>query len=505
MAAVAAADTSSDDATYRVIVLVTMACSTMLYSLTVTIVNIALPQLQGALSATQDQIAWVVTLNVIATAVATPLTGSLVSWFGRKRLLVFCITGFTLSSIACAGISSLSVLLFFRILQGLLGAPLVPLAQAIILQTWPKEMHAKANGYMGFSVVIGPAIAPTLGGYLAEEYNWRWVFLMIVPLGLAALLGVLRFIQESKRVDNVRFDYLGFALFSIAIVSLQLIMDRGERLDWYDSSFIIGATVTLVLASYMFVVNSFFAPKPFIDPTLFTNRNYAIGLVVVFIYGSVNFTPLVLLPPLLQNLKGYPDTLIGIVLAMRGVGMIVGFWVAARMGRLDPRFGLIIGMGCIGLSGTALTTLDLNLGVDDLSWISILQGFGCGVMWVPLALVTFSTLPSHRLPEASALFHLLRNLGTSMYVAFSVFLLVRTTKVRYAEMAGTISPYDERLSFPVVTGGGAFEWLSSLGRLATEVSRQSSKIGYNNCFYLYSLTSFAALPLLAMVTVKRRS
>lgn len=504
MAAVTAEVGQADDVGYRYAVLITMAGAAMLYSLTITIVNIALPQLQGALSASQDQISWVVTLNVVATAVATPLTGWLVAMLGQKRLLIWCVVGFTLSSVACAAVGSLGGLLFFRILQGVFGAPLVPLAQAIILQTWPRELHAKANSYMGFSVVIGPAIAPTLGGYLAEEYNWRWVFLLIVPLGVATFMGVLAYIREGGKTGPIKFDFLGFALFSIVIVSLQLTLDRGERMDWFDSTFIITTTMVMALAFYMFVVNSCFTAKPFIDPGLFTSGNYVIGLLLVFIYGSLNFTPLVLLPSLLQNLKGYPDTLIGIVLAARGVGMVIGFWTAARMSRMDPRVGLLVGMICVGISGWALAIVDLNVGIWELSWVGVLQGFGCGLMWVPLSVVAFSTLPAAKLPEAAALFHLLRNLGTSLYVAMTVFLLVRTSKVRYSEMAGTISPFEERLAFPGGTGASSADWMGSLGGLAAEVGRQSTMIGYNNCFYLYALTCFATLPLLAFVTIRRK-
>lgn len=503
MAEATADASATDDVGYRYAVLITMAGAAMLYSLTITIVNIALPQLQGALSASQEQISWVVTLNVIATAVATPLTGSLVAAFGQRRLLIWSVVGFTASTIACAAVDTLAGLLFYRILQGVFGAPLVPLAQAIILQNWPRELHAKANGYMGFSVVIGPAIAPTLGGYLAEEYNWRWVFLLVVPLGVVTLLGVLTYIREAGRTGPIRFDFVGFALFSSVIVSLQLILDRGERLDWYDSTFIISMTVVLALSAYMYVANSFFVDKPFINPSLFTSRNYVLGLVLVFIYGSLNFTPLVLLPTLLQNLKGYPDTLIGIVLAARGVGMVIGFWVAARMGKLDPRVGLLVGMVSVGLSGWALAIIDLNVGLWQLSWVGVLQGFGCGLMWVPLSVVAFSTLPPRMLPEGAALFHLLRNLGTSLYVALSVFLLVRTSRISYAEMTENVSLFAERLSFPSDTGLASLSWLGSLSGLAAEVGRQAAMIGYNNCFYIYALTCFATLPLLAFVTVRK--
>jgi DHA2 family multidrug resistance protein len=489
---------------YRALIMMTMAGTTMLYSLTLTMVNIVLPQLQGALSASQDQISWVVTLNVLATAIATPLTGSMVAIFGRRKVLIVCTSGFTLATLACGFSTSLEGLLFFRILQGMLGAPLVPLSQATLLQSYPREMHAKVNSIYGMSVVVGPAIAPSLGGYLSQAYDWRWVFFLMLPLGVLAVLGNLKWVRDAGREDNVRFDYVGFTLFSIAIVCLQLVLDRGEREDWFESLQILTLCSFMAIAMYMFVANTFFTRQPYINPRIFLNRNYVIGVFLVFVYGSLNFTPLVLLPPMLQNLKGYPDELIGFILAMRGVGMILGFFCAARMGKLDPRIGMVLGMGCIGLSGWAMSLYDLNVALGALSWASILQGFGCGILWVPLAVITFSTMPPNLFPEASAFFHLLRNLGTSVFVALSVTLLIRTSKIRYSEMTEGISPFNESLAFPGVVGEGVVDWTTSLGRLAAEMARQSAMIGYDNAFYFYALTCLMSLPVLSLVTIKKQ-
>ncbi|WP_420403500.1 DHA2 family efflux MFS transporter permease subunit [Nisaea sp.] len=503
MSAITAADQEQADGTYKVLVLVTMACACMLYALTLTIVNVALPQMQGAFSATTEEISWVVTLNVVATAVVTPLTGSLVAWTGQRKLLVICLTGFTLASLACAMATSLEAVLFFRILQGGFGAPVVPLSQAIVLQVWPKEEYGKANGYLGMSVVIGPAIGPSIGGWLAEEYNWRFVFLMIVPLSLLALAGVMRWIREGGKTALPRFDYLGFLLFSVAIVALQLVLDRGEREDWLHSGTIVTLVIVMCAAFAMFVANSACVDRPFIRPSLLKNQNFVLGLFLVFVYGAVNFTPLVLLPQLLQVYRGYPDTLIGMVLAMRGVGMIAGFFAAARMGKLDPRIGLVLGTLAIGGSGWMMSLYDLNMDFWDLAWPSILQGIGCGLMWVPLSMVSFSTLDRDLLPDATSLFHLIRNMGTSLYVAASVFLLVRTSKIRYAEMVEGIGPFEERLRFPQAVGSGAVQWMDHLGLIAGEAWRQSALTGFTNCFWFYALTCFATLPVLFFVKIRK--
>ena len=488
---------------YRLLLLITMAGTTMLYSLTMTMVNIILPQLQGALSASQDQISWVITLNVLATAIATPLTGSMVAIFGRRSVLIFCSASFTIATLACGFANSLESLIFLRIIQGAAGAPLVPLSQSTLLQSYPRHMHAKVNGIYGMAVVVGPAIAPSLGGYLSEVYDWRWVFFMMVPIGIFSVLGNMKYVRDAGRENNYKFDYLGFTLFSVAIVCLQLILDRGEREDWMESIYIISLVTFMAVAFYMFVTNTVFTRQPYIDPRIFLNRNYVLGVILVFVYGSLNFTPLVLLPSMLQNLQGYPDLLIGWILAMRGVGMIIGFFIAARMGRFDPRVGMLIGMACIGFSGWLMSLYDLNVSLSAVSWASGLQGFGCGILWVPLAVITFSTIPDYLFPTASAFFHLLRNLGTSVFVAISITLLIRTSKISYSELMESITPYEERLRFPNVVGDGEHDWTDSLANLVSEVTRQSSMIGYDNIFYFYALTCLIALPVLSLVTVKK--
>ncbi|MDP6875188.1 MAG: DHA2 family efflux MFS transporter permease subunit, partial [Alphaproteobacteria bacterium] len=284
----------------RAIILLTVSLCTMLYALTMTIVNVVLPQLQGALSATPDQISWVVTLNVLATAIVTPMTGGLVARFGQRQVLIWSVAGFSLSSLLCATATTLPPLLLYRIAQGALGAPLVPLAQAIIVSIYPPAQRAMAQGIFGMSVVIGPAIAPALGGYLAEEYGWRWIFLLILPLGLVALLGVLAFIRDGGRQASTRLDWTGFILLSLAVSALQFIMDRGQRLDWFESELVILLVAGMGLSFYLYVVHTATAERPFISPALFLDRNFSAGLFLVFVYGMLNLTPLVLWPSMLQ-------------------------------------------------------------------------------------------------------------------------------------------------------------------------------------------------------------
>lgn len=488
----------------RTLVLITVSSCTALYALTLTVVNVVLPQLQGAFSATPDQVAWVVTLNIVATAVVTPATGWLVARFGQRNVMIGAVGGFAASSMLCATADTLGALLFYRVLQGGFGAPTVPLSQAILLAAYPVEQRARAQGFFGMAVVIGPAVGPVMGGYLAEEYNWRYVFLFIVPLALVALTAVLLVVRDGGRERKPRLDWTGFLTLSIALTAMQLIMDRGERLDWLDSFEIVSLILLMCVSFYMFVAHTLTHDDPFISPALFLDRNYNLGLLVVFAYGMLNFTPIVLLPALLQDLKGYPDALIGQLLAMRGAGLVVGFFIAGRMGRLDPRVGLMLGLGLIGVSGVALTGIEFNMPVYVLAWTGIVQGIGCGIMWVPLTIVSFATLPERLLPQGSAIFHLLRNFGTSIFVSLSVMLVVRTAKLNYSDMTEYVNPYNEILKLPGVLGAWNPDSVRGLAAIGGEIDRQARMIGYGNAFLLYTVAAFAIIPLLLLIRVKHR-
>ena len=487
----------------RTMILITVSMCVMLYALTVTVVNVVLPQLQGALSATPEQVSWVVTLNVIATAVATPMTGWMVARFGQRRVILWSVFLFAVCSLLCATAESLVPLLAYRVGQGVFGAPLVPLGQAIVIATYPPERRAWAQGMFGMSVVFGPAIAPALGGYLAEEFNWRWVFLLILPLCAAAFILASIYIRDNARGERVRLDWTGFLAFSIAITCAQFIIDRGEREDWFESLQILTFAGILIASFWVFLAHTATAKNPFINPALFRDRNFAIGLILVFVYGMLNFTPTVLMPPMLQNLMGYPDSMIGVLLAARGAGMIIGFFIAGRMGRFDPRTGMIIGLALIGWSGWNMALFNLDVDPWSVAWNGILQGIGTGLMWVPLSVVAFATLPARMLPEASSLFHLLRNFGSSFFISVSVFAVVRTAKVRYAELAEHVTPYAEGARLPEVAGMWSFDTVPGLARFGAEVNRQAMMVGYANSFALYAALSFVTLPLLLFVRIRR--
>jgi DHA2 family multidrug resistance protein len=487
----------------RAFILMTLTTVTMLYAMTVTIANVALPKMQGSLSATQDQIAWVVTFNIVATAVVTPTAGWLAARLGRRRLIIGAVTGFAVASFLCGLATSVEELVFYRILQGACGAPLVPISQAILLDTYPRHQHGPATAVFGVGVIFGPIIAPTLGGYLSETYSWRWVFFMIVPFAVVSLIGVWAFITEQGRRGRIRLDWTGFLALAVTVASFQLMLDRGERNDWFESWEILLAAGLALSGFYVFVVHSLTASEPFLNPKLLRNRNFAVGLVIALIFGMLNFTPIPLLPTLLQNLRDYPDSVIGLVLSARGVGTLTGFAFMIFASRMDPRKPLAAGLVLQALAGWAMAHFSINLTTWGVIWTTALQGLGVGLIWVPLSMIALSTLPSHQRPEGTAIFHLLRNIGSSIFISLSISLLIRTANLSYAGMAEFISPYNENLALPWVSGGWGVGSQSELMALGAETMRQATMIGYLNSFALFSLTALLAVPLVFLVRWRR--
>ena len=288
----------------RILTLATVVLASSLYGTALLTTSTILPQMQGAMSATQDEIAWAMTFNILATAIVTPMTGWLVARFGEKRVMVWSIGVFTLATLACGMSQSLETLVFWRIIQGGTGAPVVPLSQTILLNTFPRRQHQLVLGLFGMAVAVAPVFGPILGGYLAEAYSWRWAFYMLVPVGVAALTGMQLTLRVAVPTGRTRFDWTGFIALSIALSALQLVLARGVRLDWFDSTEIIVECLVAGVAFYVFLFHCLTTGEPFLNLKLLKDRNYAIGLVLVTIYGMLNFTPMVLLPPLLQSRHG---------------------------------------------------------------------------------------------------------------------------------------------------------------------------------------------------------
>ncbi|TXL74795.1 DHA2 family efflux MFS transporter permease subunit [Vineibacter terrae] len=476
-----------------------------LYATTLLIASTLLPQMQGAMSATQDEIAWVMTFNILTTAVVTPMTGWMVARFGRRNVMVWSLFAFSVMTLLCGAAESLEMLVLWRILQGGLGAPVIPLSQTILLDSFPKRQAGMVTSIFGMAVVIGPVIGPTVGSLLSELYSWRWAFYMVVPVGLACFIGLRLTLPKDAPTGRTALDWTGFLSLSLAIACVQLMLSRGQRLDWFESEEVVVEALVAALAFYVFIAHSLTSQAPFLNLRLLLDRNYALGLVLVAIYGMLNFTPMVLLPPLLQQHAGFPDSIIGEVIAARGVGASIGFFLAIFIGKVDPRIGLIGGFGVQVLSGLWLMSLDLNVDVATLMANSMLQGIAVGVIWVPLTLATFATIEARYLAEGTAVYHLLRNIGSSFFISLCVAEIVRATGTNYGRMVEMVSPFNEALSLPWVMGGWTMDSTAGLARIAKEINRQAAMIGYLNAFGLYTLASALAVPAILFVAGKARA
>ena len=374
------------------LILATVQITTLTFGMTITAANVILPQLKGAMSSTPDQIAWVVTFNLVATAIATPLTGWLAQTLGWRNLLFASITGFTIFSGLCGLATSLESLVLFRVGQGAFGAPLLPLGQGMILATFPRRLHPMALMIWGIGGVFGPVMGPILGGIIAEATDWRWVFFMIIPLGIMCFFVAAISVGNQEKGTARKFDFTGFIALALAVGAAQLVLDRGQRLDWFESPEIIFETCIMLVSFYVFIVHSFTSENPFLNLRLFLDRNFALGCLMAFAMGWLSYTPIVLFPPLLQELRGYPDSLVGYLIAARGFGNWLSFLIVVQFTRLAPRSALAVGLACQAIAGWQMGQLSINLTEFDVFWTNLLHGFGFGLAYTPMAFLAFSTL-----------------------------------------------------------------------------------------------------------------
>ncbi len=496
----------SDKAVYeltsvgRFIVLVSVILASTCYTATILVATTLLPQMQGGLSATQDEIAWVMTFNILATAVATPMTGWLVSRLGRRRVMMWCLAGFTIATFGCGASTTLEQLVLWRIVQGGIGAPLIPLSQTLLLDSYPRHRHGFVLSLYGMSNIVGPALGPVLGGWIGETMGWQWGFYMILPVSTLAYL-LFRFFlpPDDALTSKARLDWVGFVSLSVAIASVQLVLSRGQRLDWYDSPEIWIETGLAIGAFWIFLSHSLTTQNTYLTLSLFRDRNYALGCAIVTLYGMLNFAPVVLLPPLLQQYAGFPDSAIGAFIAWRGVGNGLGFFAAMLMQRVDPRINLVLGASLQAASGWWLTHISLDVDLTTLGINSLMQGFAVGILWVPLTVATFSTLGAQHRAEGSSVFHLLRNLGSSLFISVAVAEIIRTTTTNYSRMTEQVSAFNKTWQLPWVTGAWSFDTMQDLARVSKEITRQSTMIGFTNAFLLYTVLSVLAIPLCLLV------
>ena len=484
----------------RVMITLSIMLATIMQALDGTIANVALPHMQGSLSASQDQITWVLTSFIVAVAIATPLTGWLCDRYGQKNIFLLSVAGFTGASVLCGISGSLAQIVIARLLQGVFGAALVPLSQAVLLDINPREKHGSAMAVWGMGVMVGPILGPTLGGWLTDSYNWRWVFFINVPVGAMAFYGIWRYIKHVPGPRRMNFDMFGFASLSLAIGALQMLLDRGEQNDWFSSLETWIELIVMVASFSYFLVHTMFTPanKSFVDYHLFKNANYVTGLLFIFIVGMVLFATRALMPTMLQTLMGYSAKTTGLVTAPSGLGTMFAMMVVGRLvGKVDLRLLLAVGFAITAFSLWQMTAYSLTIAQQDIVWPGVIQGLGLGLVFVPLSTATFATLAPHMRAQGTAMYSLIRNIGSSIGISLVQTLLVRNTQIAHASLTEQVNIANPALFDPALA---AFYNLDSgAGFLNSEVTRQASMIAYLDDYWLMLCLTLLVIPMLLLI------
>ena len=469
-----------------------------------TIANVALPHMQTSLGANRETITWVLTSYIVASAIAIPITGWLAERIGRKRLFIWSVIVFTIASLLCAAAQDLTTMVLFRVAQGVAGAFLVPLAQAVMFDINPPEKHGRAMAMFGAGVMIGPILGPVLGGWLTDNFNWRWVFLINLPIGIIAVLMMLRFLPAAPVVRR-RFDLLGFFLIALALGGLQMMLDRGETLDWFESWEIWIECGLAIAGLWMFTVHMLTARDPIFDPRMFRDRNFAVGMLFMAVTGVMLLAGLALLPPMLQNLFGYSVLQSGYLTAPRGIGTLLSMIVVGRLvGKVDARLLILTGIGLMSWSLWQMSGFSLEMDQRPIIVSGVIQGFALGFLFVPLNTLAFSTLDAKFRTTAASLLNLSRSIGGSIGISVVTVLLAHNLQTSHSDLAAHITQQTLPQVSPAILQGAPPLTDAALMMADAEINRQALMIAYIDDFWLMMIISLAALPLLLLLRKGRR-
>jgi DHA2 family multidrug resistance protein len=491
------------DAKNRVAITVSIMLATVMNSLDTTIANVALPHMQGSVSASPEQITWVLTSYIVSAAIMTPLSGWLADRVGRKRIFLLSIGGFTAASMLCGIATSLPEIVIFRVLQGVFGAALIPLSQAVLLDINPPEKHGQAMAIWGAGAILGPVLGPALGGYFTEYFSWRWCFFINLPVGILAFLGVLFFISGDRVRAAKKFDFLGFGMLTLFIAAFQMVLDRGPSQDWFQSREIWTETILAAVGLWIFVAHTMTTDHPFFDKALMRDRNFVTASVFGFFVGILLFSTMALLPPMMQTLLGYPVLKSGVVSMPRGLGSFVAmFFVGRLIGKVDTRLILFAGLSISVVALMQMINFDLSMTAMPFITSGIIQGLGVGLLFVPLSTLAFATIPPHLRPEGSSVYTLVRNLGSSVGISIMNALVVANTQTMHASLASKVVTSDPvvraalpRMLDPATTAGITF--------LNGEITRQASMVAYIDDFRLMLIITIACMPMLLLMRKPR--
>jgi DHA2 family multidrug resistance protein len=491
----------------RPLITLSIMLATIMQTLDGTIANVALPHMQGSLSASLNQIGWVLTSYIVAAAIATPLTGWLCDRFGQRIVFLASVLGFTLASMWCGISTSLGEIVVARALQGVFGAALVPLSQTVLLDINPREKQGSAMALWGMGVMVGPIIGPTLGGWLTDTMGWRWVFFVNVPVGIMAFMGIWKSFPRDSALRRMHFDMAGFVSLSLAIGALQLLLDRGQEQNWFASVEIWIEAYIAGFAALYFIYHTWRTPfdRSFFDYRLILNRNYVTGLLFIFIVGLVLFASRALIPTMLQDLMGYTAAAAGWVTAPSGLGTMFAMLIVGRLvGKVDLRLLLAIGFGITAFSLWQMRGYSLVIGEGDVIWPGVWQGLGIGLVFVPLSAATFATLSPEMRANGTAIYSLVRNVGSSIGISLVETLLTRNTQIAHAALTAHIDDRNPAFQNPAVAS--LYNPHDALGQLLlnAEITRQATMIAYIDDFWLMLVMTLAVFPLLLIIRSPKR-
>src|SRR5437660_6103524 len=493
------------------LIAVSVMFATFMEVLDTTVVNVSLPHIAGSLSATIDEATWALTSYLVANAIILPMTGWLASVFGRKRLLMASVGGFTVSSFLCGLAPNLPTLILFRILQGATGGAMQPLSQAVLLEAFPPEDRGKAMGFWGLGIVVAPILGPVLGGWLTDSYSWRWVFYINIPVGVASLIMTRLFIFDPEyiRRESQGIDYWGLGMLTVGIGALQIVLDKGQEEDWFSSAWITALAIVSAVTLVWLVIHELRTEHPVVDLYVFKERTYAVGVFLMTIVGFVLYGSLVLLPIMLQTLLGYPSLQAGIAMAPRGVGSFFMMPLTGIMtGKFDPRKLLTAGLIIGGVTLIWLSQLNLNAGYWDIFWPQLVQGAGMSMLFVPLTTVTMDPIPRERMGNATSLFNLMRNIGGSIGIATTGTMLARQQQTMTNVLGANVTPYSpaaqttfERLRSGFIASGtdAVTATQRAYAALFGLVQRQAAMVSFVSIFQLLGILFLMLIPLILIM------
>ena len=494
---------SHDQAPHRLIITLCTVGATLMQALDQTIANVALPYMQGSLSASFDEITWVLTSYITAAAIMTAPVGWISARFGLKRLFLISMMGFIVASMLCGVAETLPEMVLFRLLQGVFGAALVPLSQAVLLDSYSAEERGSAMAIWGIGVMLGPIMGPTLGAWLTDNYNWHWVFFINLPVGIVTVIGLMLFMDETQQQKQLRFDWFGFLALAVGIGAMQLMLDRGEQLGWFESGEIVAETVVSVVGFYFFFAHSLTSERPFVRFDIFKDRTYVGGCLFMAIIGLVLFGTMALVTPFMQNVLGYPILTAGFLLASRGVGTLAAMMVVGRLMKIiPPRYLVLAGMLLAAFTLGQMVDFTDQTSPGTIVVASVVQGVGLGLVFVPLSTVAFATLPGNLRTDGTAILTLVRNLGSSVGISVVIAQLTSTTSGMHARLSEFVTPFNDALAMP---DAAMLNLNTDLGRAMMDrlLTQQATIIAYANDYKLLMYLTLTAIQLVFVIGVAR--